>query len=44
MITCLVVAFTAAILAGFAKGKINDQQRASRKWGRFFQSGSIQRM
>lgn len=44
MITCLIVAFTAAMLAGYAKGKINDHNRAYRKWGRFFQSGSIQRM
>lgn len=44
MITCLIVAFTAAILAGYAKGKINEQRRAWLKWRRFFQSGTIQRM
>lgn len=44
MITSLAVAITAAILAGYAKHKINNQHRAWMKWRRFFQSGSIQRM
>ncbi len=44
MITSLAVAITAAILAGYAKGKIQSGKRIQGKWGRFFDSGAIRRM
>lgn len=40
---CILICFMSAALVCFAKGKINAQNHAQRKWTRFFETGSIRR-
>jgi len=40
----MITAAVAAIVASYARGKIEQHNRAANKWGRFFDAGSIRRM
>ena len=40
----VIVSILGALLAGYARARINEQNRASHRWGGMFRSGSIQRM